>query len=260
MPSSSKCYRPPNTSSFSWNHPKLCRNFWKWTFTTSFIRHSWKRRRLLSQSKILDCVSSIMYKEWKCDSLHFLFTHTNTIVNQYKPSKLLNLGQFQLLCPFYFPHPHEHLQFLLMRSLLYSLHRRIPLLQHLIILLQNLQLLLDYRPDHAFSDEHMAFLFRCHWGSVVGLVALLDQFVEHSVDQQSHLYRFHILNLLIENFPQRRGVPALLRQEVGQRLYVQTYLVLIVRPWIGGVERDRDLLIEDALVGVWCGGLGVLVR
>jgi hypothetical protein len=38
------------------------------------------------------------------------------------------------------------------------------------------------------------------------------------------------VDLLIENFPQRRGVPALLRQEVSQRLYVQTYLVLIVRP------------------------------
>lgn len=201
-----------------------------------------------------------MYKEWKCDSLHFLFNRTCTILNQYKSSKLLNLCQFQLLRPFYFSHLHKHLQFLLMRSLLYSLHRRIPLLQHLIILLQNLQLLLDYRPDHAFSDKHMAFLFRCHRRSVVGLVALLNQFVKHSVDEQPHLYRFHIVNLLIENFPERGGVPALFRQKVSQRLNVQTYLVLIIRPWIGGIERDRDLFVEDAFVGVRCRGLGMLVR
>lgn len=82
-----------------------------------------------------------------------------------------------------------------MGSLLDTLHRCIPVLQHLVVPLQHLQLLLNDRTHHALSNQHVSLLVRHHRPLPL---ALPRQLVQHPVYQQSHLYRLHVLHLLAQ--------------------------------------------------------------
>ena len=100
---------------------------------------------------------------------------------------MLKLGKLSLLRLLNFLHLVEHLYFLFLRGLFDLLDDFVPLLQHLVILLKDLQLLLDDGLDQVLGDKDVAFLLGHHGGSG-GLIPFFDELIQHPVDQQSHLY------------------------------------------------------------------------